>query len=227
MFGAKSKDDAFFDAFVSHADASVAAAKLVAEMLGRLPAAPAPKPYEAVKDASANVDGDIIRLGREVKEAESKGDRITHETIKRLRENWITPLDRNDIHTLISRLDDVLDNLEAASDRIVIFELRSAPPEAIEVVTLIVHGCEALSKSCGLLHSMKNAPQILELCVEVNRIENAVDAIYRKAIGEMFRPGGDPLLVMKWRDVLDSLESAADACEDVANVIEGVVLEYA
>ncbi|MDB4946008.1 MAG: hypothetical protein JWP97_5542 [Labilithrix sp.] len=224
MFGSKGSDDAFFEAFVAHADTSVAAARLLEQMLALLPTQGAPESYRA---ASAPSTPALSDLGRQVKEAESKGDRITHDTIKRLRENWITPLDRNDIHTLVSRLDDVLDHLEAASDRLVIFELKSAPPEAAELAKLLVRGCETLGKAVALLRSMKNAPQILEHCVVANQIENAADTLHRNAIAEMYRPGSDPLVVMKWRDIFDSLESAADAIEDVANVIEGVVLEYA
>lgn len=224
MFGSKNSDGAFFDAFVAHAETSVAAAKLLEQMLALLPTEGAPESYRA---ASAPTSPDLSDLGRQVKEAESKGDRITHDTIKRLRENWITPLDRNDIHTLVSRMDDVLDHLEAASDRLVIFELKSAPSEAAQLAKIIVRGCEILGKAVGLLRSMKNAPAILEHCVVANQIENEADSIHRKAIAEMYRPGSDPLVVMKWRDIFDSLESAADCCEDAANVIEGVVLEYA
>ena len=223
----KDKDAIFFDAFSKHAETSVSAAKILKEMFAGCTTSAAPAPYLAPSESD---DGDlaaIVQLGKQVKEAESKGDRITHETIKRLRENWITPLDRNDIHTLISRLDDVLDLIESAAERVVIFEVRMAPPDATELVEIIQKSCEALVTATGLLRSMKNAPAILELCVEVNRLENAADTIYRKAIADMFRTGNDPLLVMKWRDIFDSLESAADCCEDAANVIEGVVLEYA
>jgi uncharacterized protein Yka (UPF0111/DUF47 family) len=84
-----------------------------------------------------------------------------------------------------------------------------------------------LGKAIELLRTLSRAPEIRELCVEVNRLENASDAVYRKALADLFQPGNDPLTVMKWRDIFDSLESAADRCEDVANVIEGIVLEYA
>lgn len=223
----KDKDQAFFDAFSKHAATSVDAAKLLLEMFGGCRTSASPAPYLATTEGHDGDLGPIAALGKRVKEAESKGDRITHETVKRLRENWITPLDRNDIHTLISRLDDVLDLIESAAERVVLFEVRTAPPEASELVGIIQRSCEALVTATGLMRSMKNAPAILELCVEVNRLENAADAIYRKAIADMFKSGNDPLLVMKWRDIFDSLESAADCCEDAANVIEGVVLEYA
>lgn len=232
MFGSNAKDAAFFDAFTAHANKSVEAAQLLATMLRSMqktagPGA-APVIYQtAPADASPAGAEELQRLAGKIKEIENAGDTITHQTVKRLRENWITPLDRNDIHALISRLDDVLDMIEAASERIILFRVGTAAPEASELAELIVRSCENLGRATTLLRTMKRAPEILELCVEVNRLENAADGVYRRALAELFRPGNDPLTVMKWRDIFDSMESAADRCEDVANVLEGVVLEYA
>jgi uncharacterized protein len=230
LFGNKSKKDAaFFAAFVNHAAQSVEAAKLIARMFDELkPATNGSGAYRAESTGDQPAFAELLRtLADAIKTAETKGDTITHETMKSLHANWITPLDRNDIHQLISRMDDVLDFIEAAAERIVLFEVRSAPPEAREVAGILLRSCEALATAVGLLVTMKNAPTILELCVEVNRLENMADAVHRKAIAALFQPGNDPLMVMKWRDILDSMESAADRCEDVANIIEGVVLEYA
>ena len=229
MFGSKNGDAAFFDAFSRHVDASVEAANLLVELLATLPRAAAPEPYRTTDSGVAASDGeDVARLTTRIKEAERNGDRITHETIKRLRENWITPLDRNDIHRLIGSLDDVLDIIEAASNRIQLFELRMAPPEASALADILARCLVTLAKAVALLPTMKkDAGAILALCIEVNRLEEEADGLHRKALGEIFKPGGDPLLVMKWRDVLDALEDGSDRCEDVADVIEGVVLEYA
>jgi hypothetical protein len=233
MFGAK-KDAAFFDAFTEHAARSVEAAKLLIEMFKRLgwpdPSGAAASPYKAGPqgaDAPVGIDDELQRLADRIKAVEHKGDTITHETVKRLRENWITPLDRNDIHELISRMDDVLDLIEAVAERVVLFRVRLAAPEAGELASLLLSACEVLCRAIALLRTMARAPEILELCVEVNRLENAADTVYRRALADLFQPGNDPLTVMKWRDIFDSLESAADRCEDVANIIEGVVLEYA
>lgn len=215
MFGSNRKDAAFFDAFVSHAKKSLDAAKMLVTLM------------DGLTSADALGGSERKSLAEKIKEAESAGDRITHETIKRLRENWITPLDRTDIFDLISRMDDVLDFIEEAADRVVLFEVEEAPAEAAALARILVRSCEALVKSVGLLDDMKNAPAILDLCVEVNSLENEADKVHRKAIADLFRKGNDPLTVMKWRDIFDSLESAADRCEDVANVVEGVVLEYA
>lgn len=231
MFGSstKDKDSAFFDAFARHAETTRGAATLLVEMLARLPSRDAASAYKDDDggELDAVVTRDLERIAASIKEAETAGDTITHDTIRRLHENWITPLDRDDIHTLVSRMDDVLDDIEAAADRIVLFEIRFAVPEAAELAAILVKACDALGKATGLLGTMKKSKEIVAYCVEVNRLENEADRVHRKATTEMFRRGNDPLTVMKWRDVFESLESAADRCEDVANVIEGVVLEYA
>jgi predicted phosphate transport protein (TIGR00153 family) len=231
MFGSgKKRDAAFFDAFSRHAQRSVEAARMLVEMMGRLEvgnggAAEAYRPPEEEKDGP--VDELAKQLYVKIKDAETSADSITHETIKRLHETWITPFDRDDIHALITRMDDVLDLIEAAAERIVLYRVMVAPPEAVELATLLVESCNVLAKAVGLLGTMSRAPELLELCVEVNRLENAADSVHRRAMADLFKAGNDPLMVMKWRDILDGLESATDRCEDVANVLEGVVLEYA
>lgn len=207
MFGQSKSDLRFFDAFTQHARHTLEAAKLVAAL------------FEELDDAKD--------LARAVSEAEHAGDTLTHDTIKRLHETWITPFDRADIRALISRMDDVLDLTEAVSERVVLFEIAETKPGAKEIAAVLVKCCEKILRACELLGSMKNARELLELCVEIGKLENEADSIYRRSIAELYAPGNDPLMVMKWRDVFDSLESATDRCTDVANVIEGVVLEYA
>jgi predicted phosphate transport protein (TIGR00153 family) len=231
MFGTKNKDAAFFDAFTAHAGKSVEAARLLVAMLARM------KPMEGLGNGHyraadkpgclPQVDDETRRLAAQIKEVEHAGDTITHDTVKRLRENWITPLDRNDIHSLISRMDDVLDLIDAVAERIVLFQVCAVAPQASELAAFIVRSCEIMGKAIALLPTLSRAAEIRELCIELNRLENASDNVYRKALAELFQPGNDPLTVMKWRDIYDSLESAVDRCEDVANVIEGIVLEYA
>ncbi|HEU4580854.1 MAG TPA: DUF47 family protein [Polyangiaceae bacterium] len=230
MFGSgKKRDAAFFDAFSRHAQRSVEAARMLAEMMTRLEVGNggAAEAYRAPEDPDAPVDEVARQLYVKVKDAETSADSITHETIKRLHENWITPFDRDDIHSLITRMDDVLDLIEAAAERIILYHVVVVPPEAVELSTLLVESCNTLAKAVALLNNMSRAPELLELCVEVNRLENAADSVHRRAMADLFKPGNDPLMVMKWRDILDGLESATDRCEDVANVLEGVVLEYA
>ncbi|WP_438013802.1 DUF47 family protein [Sorangium sp. So ce315] len=201
------RDAVFFDALAEHAQKSVSASELLLEMLDRLQDAP--------------------EIARRIKEIEHEGDRITHRCLEALHKTWITPLDREEIHALITRLDDVLDCIEAASERIVLFEIQSAMPEARQLAESVVTACVTMSAATSSLRDMKDRDRLLELCVEINRHENAADAHYRVALAALFKQGSDPLLVMKWRDIYDQLENATDRCEDVANIIEGVVLEHA
>ncbi len=231
MFGSKKKDAAFFEAFANHATTSVAASKMLAEMFSHMKMGEGAvnRAYRHAEESTPV--GDVAEttktLARKIKEAEERGDTITHETVKRLHENWITPLDRYDIHGLISRLDDVLDLIESAAERVVLFHVHRAPPEAGQLAAILVLACEALAQAVALLPTMARSSEILALCVEINRLENEADHIHRKALADLFETGNDPLMVMKWRDIFDSLESATDRCEDVANIVEGVVLEYA
>jgi predicted phosphate transport protein (TIGR00153 family) len=209
MFGSsKARDHVFFHTFTEHAQRSVEAATLLLEMFE--------KPSEKE------------RLALAVSEKEGAGDRLTHDTVKRLHETWITPLDRFDIHGLISKQDDVLDLIEAVSERMVLFEITSVRPAAIELARVLLKACQDLHRALGHFEALaKDSKVIIDTCVEINRLENEADAIYRRAIAELFKAGNDPIDVMKWRDIFDNLESATDRCEDVANIIEGVVLEYA
>jgi predicted phosphate transport protein (TIGR00153 family) len=207
MFGKSKTDDQFFNGFVNHGKATLEAAKLTRSLFDEL-------------DKSAE-------LARAISEFEHKGDQITHETIRRLHETWITPFDRTDIHTLIARMDDVLDLTEAVAERVVLFDVRTSRPEAKELADLLVQCCEGVLRAAELLPNLKQSAELLEICVKIGQYEDAADVVYRRAIAALFKPGNDPLEVMKWRDIYDALETATDRCADVANVIEGVVLEYA
>jgi uncharacterized protein len=201
------RDAVFFDALANHAQRSVAASELLLEMLDQLDEAPA--------------------LARRISDLEDEGDKITHGCLAALHQTWITPLDREEIHALITRLDDVLDCIEAASVRLVLFEVGSALPEARQLAQAVVDSCTAMSSAVQSLRDLKGQPNLLELCVEINKLENVADGHYRTALAALFKKGNDPLLVMKWRDIYDLLENATDRCEDVANIIEGIVLEHA
>ena len=208
MFGPKANDDVFFNAFREHAARSVEAAKLLLEMLEHL-------------DRKET-------LALDIGEKEAAGDRLTHETVKHLHETWITPLDRVDIHGLISRLDDVLDLIEAVAERLVLFEITSGRAPAVDLVRVLLKSCEHVQRAMQLFPELSSkGKELLDICVEINRLENEADGIYRHAIAELFHNGNNPIDVMKWRDIFDNIEEATDRCEDVANIVEGVVLEYA
>ena len=155
---------------------------------------------------------------------------------------WITPLDRADIHELITGLDDVLDFSEAVSERVLLFGVRKPRATASGLAEKLLEATLTVQRAVSMLPQVsKHAEELLALCVELNRLENDADALYRKGLGELFnrREDGssepyrqpatpdDVLEIMKWREIYDYLENATDACEDLANVLEGIVLEYA
>lgn len=206
------RDREFFEAFSKHAELCVLGARTLVKLL-------------------QNLD-EAETLAKEVKRIEHDADTITHQTVRHLHETWITPLDRADIHALITRLDDVLDMIEAVSERIALFRVRGSNPLAVKLGDVLLAACETVAKAVALVpHVAKSSKPILEAAVEVNRLENEADDLYRKALGELFNPKEgatvNTLEVLKWREIFDYLENATDACEDVANVLEGIVLEYA
>jgi uncharacterized protein len=205
--GPSKSDRAFYAAFESHAKCIVEATRLLESMM------------KSPKDAEA--------IGQKVHDAEHAGDKITHDTIARLHKTWITPIDRADIHSLITCLDDVLDLTEAVSERVALYKIQECPDFAMELTNALVRAVEAIDKAVHLLPQVKQPKEMLDLCVEINRIENEADHKYRRALATLFEGGFDALYVMKWRDIIENLESATDRCEDVANVLEGIVLEYA
>jgi predicted phosphate transport protein (TIGR00153 family) len=203
----RTRDAVFFDALADHAQRSLSASRLLVEMFDRIEDAP--------------------RLAKEISDLEHQGDKLTHDCLAALHKTWLTPLDREEIHALITSLDDVLDCIEAASERIVLFEIGSATSEARGLARKVVEACSAMSTAVTALKDLSDQKKVLDLCVEINEHENAADSVYRAALAALFKEGNDPLLVMKWRDIYDQLENATDRCEDVANIIEGVVLEHA
>jgi uncharacterized protein len=207
MVGSK-RDGVFFDAFDQHAACLVDAAKLLADMFAQV--------------------GKASELADQIRDLEHKGDKITHDAIARLHKTWITPLDGSDIRRLITALDDVLDLTEAVSERVILFEIQTTQDDARQLSTVLVRSCEAVAKAIHLLPTLKRSQEILDLCVEINRLENEADRIYRHALATIYRANSSvsTLDVLKWRDIYDNLEAATDRCEDVANILEGVVLEY-
>ena len=159
-------------------------------------------------------------------DVEQEGDMLTHEVMRRLNKTFLTPIDREDIHALVSRLDDVLDLIWASADRATLFKLKESTPEAVELSKTILRTTEIITKALSNLKD-KEYSYIQEHCIEINRLENAADKIYREALVKLFKDVKDPILVIKWKDVYEHLEDATDTCEDVANILEGIVLKHA
>ncbi len=170
---------------------------------------------------------DYEQMPREVekiKEIEHHGDDMTHRLLVKLNQTFITPFDREDIHLLASSLDDVLDFIFSASDRLLNYKIKQPSPSAKVLASIILKQTEELKKAVGLLG--KNS-RLLAHCVEVNRLENEADQVSREAIGRLFDDSHDPITLIKLKELLEILEEASDKAEDVANVLETVVLKSA
>jgi predicted phosphate transport protein (TIGR00153 family) len=167
-----------------------------------------------------NVDQEV----QKIKDIEHRGDDMTHSIITKLNQTFITPFDREDIHCLASSLDDVLDFVNAAGQRLVLYKIRNVPGSALELAGLIVRQCEELTKAVTLLEKHKH---VLEHCVEVNRLENEADRVCREAIAHLFDHEKDPISLIKLKELYEALEMATDKAEDAANVLEAVVLKSA
>lgn len=162
---------------------------------------------------------------QKVKDIEHKGDDLTHAVLIKLNQTFITPFDREDIHHLASSIDDVLDFVNSAADRLIMYKIKSVPQAAIDLADIIVKQSEELAKAVHLLE--KNPQKVLEYCVEVNRLENDADTVARDAIGKLFDNATDPIQLIKIKELLEVLETATDKAEDAANVLETVVLKSA
>ncbi|MCK5138938.1 MAG: DUF47 domain-containing protein [Thermodesulfovibrionia bacterium] len=163
---------------------------------------------------------------KQIYDAEQEGDMLTHEVIRELNKTFLTPVDREDIHALISRIDDVLDLIWAAVDRMILFKITSSTPEAVELSKILLSTTEIIEKSVTTLKKKKYT-YVHEYCIEINRLENAADRVFRTALAKLFNEVTDPIFVIKWKEVYEHLEEALDNCEDVANILESIVLKHA
>jgi len=202
MFNFSPHKEKFFDLFRQSAENTAEGAKVLNDMLDHYD-----NPQESWK---------------KLKDIEHEGDRITHRTIRSLNQTFLTPIDGEDIHALTTALDNVIDAIEAAASRMVLFKIDRPTPEALELCETIVTSTEQLVKAVS---HMPRLDDIDEYCIEINRLENAADDIYRKAIGSLFANGTSPIDVIKWLDIYEILESATDRCEDVANILETIGLK--
>ena len=202
------KSDDFFSDFEAQADAVVEGTKLLRDLLEDF--------------------NDVPRKVAAIKAVEHRADDITHRAFARLHTQFITPFDRAEIHRLLSRIDDVLDLADAAAERLGLYDIEQVLPEARELAAVLVAQAEKMAEVVrGLRTYRKDSAAVLGGCREINALENQADSLTRRTMAKLFRRGSDPLTVVKWKEIIDLIESATDRAEDVANVIEGVVLEHA
>ncbi|MBW7903051.1 MAG: DUF47 domain-containing protein [Rhodocyclaceae bacterium] len=210
MFGRlMPKEGKFFDLFNEHAELIVEGGRQLVAMMTAL--------------NSGN--GDIETFAAAIDKAESSADKITHETISQLHKTFITPLDRDEIHQLITRMDDILDIGQDIAQTISLYDIQRATPEAITLSGIMLSCCERVKTAVNLLHSMDNAQAILAICREISHFESEADHVMRGAMSKLFRDEPDVRQLIKLKAIYELLETITDRCEDVANVIEGIVLE--
>ncbi len=169
-------------------------------------------------------DGDVTNGVQRLKAIEHRGDDLTHALLTKLNQTFITPFDREDIHKLATSIDDVLDFVWGAGERLVMYKISSPPSAAAELASIVVRQCEELAAAVGLLE--KNQ-LLLPHLVEINRLENEADLVSRGAIGALFENERDPISLIKVKELIEVLERATDKAEDAANVLESVVLKSA
>ena len=173
-------------------------------------------------DTWKNVEGRV----NEITELEHEGDRVTHQIMEQLHRTFVTPFDREDIALLAHSLDDVTDFIHAAADAMLIYKIDQPTQRAKDLADIIVQAAAEVERALPQLRRRAQLKQVLERCVEINRLENMADRVFRSAVGELFDDSTDIANVIKWREIYEHMESATDRCEDVANVLEGVALKH-
>lgn len=168
---------------------------------------------------------DFQRRAYNIETIEKRADKITRATIELVHKTFITPLDREDIHQLISKMDDILDLIEDAAQLMFLYDVRELKPEAKQLADICVECCERVKSAVALLSNMDHATEILQICAEIDRLESEADHVMRGAIARLFRDEPDVRELIKLRSVYEHLETVTDRCEDVANIIQGIVLE--
>lgn len=201
------KEGKFFALFNQHADLTVAAARELVKLFGD---------FDHARDY---IDS--------IKELEKKADRITFEIIDLLHKTFITPLERDDILKLATTLDDVIDLMEDVTEIVALYEVKQTSEQAQQLTQIILKGTERIQQSVKLLENMKNAPEMLRISAELERLESEGDRVMRDAISRLFREEDNVKDLIKYKAIYETLETITDKCEDMGNIIQGIVVENA
>jgi predicted phosphate transport protein (TIGR00153 family) len=204
------REGRFFDLFNRHADEIIAGSEALAQLM---------RQYNDVASRRTHIDRiDLV---------EKNADRITHETVALLHKTFVTPFDRDDIHQLISNMDDILDLIQDVAESAMLYDLQRITPEAQQLSELNEMCCKRVQMAVRMLPSMDNAEAILKLCREIDQLESDADRVMRAGMSKLFRDESDVRQLIKLKQIYELLEAVSDKCEDVANLLEGVVLENA
>lgn len=204
MFGLIPKSENFFEQFDKAANNILRGARILEELVA---------------------DGDVEEKARLLKDIEHEGDLITHETVKMLNKTFVTPIDREDIHALISALDDAIDLIDSVASKVHLYKIKEFPPEAKELSHILLKSAEETVRAISYLEKMDST--INHICIELNSLENEADRISRAAIAKLFEDVKDPITLIKWKDILETMEWAEDKFEDIANILEGIIVKHA
>ncbi len=202
------KHDQFYDFFEKDVENLLSAATLFSELMVN----------------TMSPEERVFKI-RRIEELEHRGDELTHQIFSEVGSNFITPIDREDVHALASALDEVLDYLKGAATRIVLYRVTQIPAEATRLASLILDQVRELHKAIGLLRDLRNVEAIRECLVRINSVENEADDLFEMAIAQLFETCKDPILLIKTKELYVSLETATDQCEDAANVIETIIVK--
>jgi predicted phosphate transport protein (TIGR00153 family) len=203
MFSLIPREEKFFEFFEKAANNILDGAKVLVQMTDQQ-------------------DGDFEKGWKQLEDLEHVGDKITHQIIRKLNRTFITPIDREDIHALTVALDDVMDLIEAVAARMSLYKIKQPTEEARKLALVILKSAEEIVKAVSNLERLDD---VTEHCIEINRLENEADEVCREAIAGLFEKGQDPIDVIKWKEIYETMETATDRCEDVANIVEGVALK--
>jgi predicted phosphate transport protein (TIGR00153 family) len=203
------REDKFFALFQQDAENLLRAAKLLEELM------------------KTSTQDERRQKIQEIKDAEHAGDDITHKIFSELSSTFVTPIDREDIHFLASALDDIVDHIDGAASRALLYNLEHFPEEMSQLADVIYKSAVELNYAIPLMRDMKNHQAILDVCVKINSYENEADKVFHQAIARIFANCADPIEIIKLKDILVALETATDKCEDAANLLESLVLKHA
>jgi uncharacterized protein len=196
------REDSYYDMFADSANNLVTGARLLVELIGD--------------------DTNREAIAEKMRACEHAGDEYTHTIMRRLNESFITPFDREDIYRLASTLDDVMDFMEAAADLVVLYKIKELPHDVVRQVSVLERAAELTAEAMPRLRGMRD---LSEYWIEINRLENEGDKVYRRLLAELFSGEYDALTVLKLKEVIDQLEGAADAFEHVANTVETIAVK--